>query len=80
MKGVSAAILRKSSRRRSTPAARAIAIRWIVAFVEPPVTCHEHAIRQPSAAIRWIVAFVGPPVTMMSRITFSKARRMHIGR
>ena len=38
MKGVSAAIRRKSPRVRSTPAARAIAMRWMVALVEPPVT------------------------------------------
>mmetsp|Transcript_38058 Transcript_38058/g.113089 ORF Transcript_38058/g.113089 Transcript_38058/m.113089 type:complete len:235 (+) Transcript_38058:850-1554(+) len=37
-KGVSAAIRRKSCSVRSTPAARAIAMRWMVAFVDPPVT------------------------------------------
>ena len=39
MKGVSAEMRRKSSSRKSTPAERAIAMRWIVALVEPPVTC-----------------------------------------
>ena len=38
MKGVSVEIRLKSSRVRSTPAARAIAIRCSVALVEPPVT------------------------------------------
>ena len=36
MNGVLADSRRKSSRLRSTPAERAIAIRWMVAFVEPP--------------------------------------------
>ena len=38
MKGVSAAMRRKQLSVRSTPAARAMAIRWMVALVEPPVT------------------------------------------
>mmetsp|Transcript_37762 Transcript_37762/g.88853 ORF Transcript_37762/g.88853 Transcript_37762/m.88853 type:complete len:335 (+) Transcript_37762:311-1315(+) len=38
MKGVSAARRRKSLSVRSTPAARAMAMRWMVALVEPPVT------------------------------------------
>ena len=37
MNGVLADSRRKSSRLKSTPAERAIAIRWMVAFVEPPV-------------------------------------------
>ena len=37
MKGVSALSRRKCSSVRSTPAERAMAMRWIVALVEPPV-------------------------------------------